>query len=353
MVGLSGARSPHSRAVESMVRTSAASRTQAIFGREREIAEMYGALTSAAKGDTRVLLVRGDAGIGKTTLISDLARRAGDLGFTVAVGHCLDIDADISLAPAVEAVRQLLAGRTEFDERPFARRMTGLLDAGTSDIQPAPMLDDIRMVVLEAAASGPVLLVLEDLHWADQSTRDLLIALSRTAAGRLLVVLTFRGDELHRRHPLRSVVAELGRLDGARRVDLGPLDGAAISALVQAHPGPIGVRRDPSQVLERSEGNPLYAEELLDADGAIPGHLSDLLLARVDGLSEETRQVLRMASVGGSQINTEVLPALTGLDQARIEAVLREALDANVIRQVSDSLQRRSMTICSRTSGAD
>ncbi len=208
------------------------------------------------------------------------------------------------------------------------------------------MLDDLTAAVLEAAAAGPVLLILEDMHWADRSTQDFAATLSRTARGRLLLVLTFRSDELHRRHPFRKTLTEISRTSGSRRIDLGGLDRDDIAGIVAAHTdGP----PDPSMVdsvLARSEGNPLYAEELLAADQdanpeGVPDHLSDLLLARIDALEEGPRAVLRLASVNGTRLDTDTLAELAGLDQAQMEGYLREALDANVLRQAGGSLEFR------------
>src|SRR6476659_4337760 len=96
------------------------------------------------------------------------------------------------------------------------------------------VLDDLTAVVLEAAAAGPVLLLLEDMHWADRSTQDFAAALSRTARGRLLLVLTFRSDELHRRHPFRKTLTEVSRAFGSRRIDLGGLSRADIAGIAAA-----------------------------------------------------------------------------------------------------------------------
>ncbi|HEY2877798.1 helix-turn-helix transcriptional regulator [Nocardioides sp.] len=313
------------------------------MGRERETAELDEALGLAVQGTPQVVLVGGDAGIGKTTLVAHLERRATDLGFTVATGHCLDLEAGISFAPVVEAVRALLAGLDDFHARPSARRMLTLLDPeAPRSVEPLRVLDDLRQTALEAAAAGPVLVVLEDMHWADRSTQDFAAALSRTARGALLLVLTFRSDELHRRHPFRKALVEIGRTVGSRRIDLGGLGGDDIAGLVAARTeGP----PDPSlvsTVLARSEGNPLYAEELLavDQEGA-PGHLSDLLLARIDALDQGPRALLRVASVNGTRLDTETLAELAGLDQGRMESYLREALDANVLRHAAGSLEFR------------
>ena len=180
------------------------------------------------------------------------------------------------------------------------------------------------------------------MHWADRSTQDFAATLSRTARGHLLLVLTFRSDELHRRHPFRKTLAEISHTAGARRIDLGGLGRADIAGIVAAHTdGP----PDPSlvdSVLARSEGNPLYAEELLAANQeGVPDHLSDLLLARIDALDEGPRTLLRVASVNGTRLDTATLADLAGLDQARMEGCLREALDANVLRQSRRLLEFR------------
>ena len=314
--------------------------TPALLGRERERAELYDALMLALEGSPQTVVVSGDAGIGKTTLVADLARRAEELGFSVAVGHCLDIGADISLASVVEAVSSLLAEVQDLGSRPSARRMRALLDPATPRSSEQPhLLDDLRLTVLEAATCGPVLLVLEDLHWADASTRDLAITLSRTARGRLLLVLTVRTEDLHRRHPARKALAEISRVPGGRHVDVGPLDRASIAGIVAAV---TGAEADPARVLavlDRSEGNPLYAEEIVAAGpGTIPEQLADLFLSRVDALPDDARRLARVASVDGTRVDVGTLAELAGLDGVQLGYHLHELLDAHVLRRAGDSL---------------
>jgi DNA-binding CsgD family transcriptional regulator/tetratricopeptide (TPR) repeat protein len=312
----------------------------ALLGRELEQAELYDALALALAGKHQVVVVAGDAGVGKTTLITDLAGRAEELGFAVAVGHCLDIDAGISFGPVIEAVTALCAGIRDLDTRPVARRMREFLDSSTPRSgEQRNLLEDLRQAVLEAAGSGPVLLVLEDLHWADTSTRDLAVALSRTARGRLLVVLSVRTDDLHRRHPARKALAEIGRVPGGRRLDLGPLDRDSIAGIVAAvsgrSPDPALVR----SVLERSEGNPLYAEEIAAAGpGAIPDQLSDLFLAAVDAMGPGPRDLARTASVDGSRLDVETLAGVTAFDRAQLDGLLRDLVDANILYTTGESL---------------
>jgi hypothetical protein len=314
-----------------------------LLGREQDVAELDEALALAAQGIPQIVLVGGDAGIGKTTLVTDLERRAGGLGFAVVTGHGLDIEAGISFAPAVEAVRALLTEVEDLGSRPSARRMLTLLDPEAPRSRDAwHVLDDLTAAVLEAAATGPVLVVLEDMHWADRSTQDFAVTLSGTARGRLLLVLTFRSDELHRRHPLRKTLAELSRSLGSRRIDLAGLDRDSMAGLVAARTGRPPDPTVVDVVQARSGGNPLYAEELLAAhQETIPGHLSDLLLARIDTLDQGPRALLRVASVNGTRLDTETLAELAGLDQTRMEGHLREALDANVLRHNADSLEFR------------
>src|SRR5690349_14405719 len=127
---------------------SASSAQRALFGRDREIAELGDAVERVTRGEPRLALVSGDAGIGKTSVVSELTRRAADMGFAIAVGHCLDIEAAMSFAPAVEAVRTLVAADIAIEEHPQARRMKALLDPGTPENDSIRMLDDLRLTFL-------------------------------------------------------------------------------------------------------------------------------------------------------------------------------------------------------------
>ena len=316
--------------------------TSLLLGRERDVAELDEALALSAQGTPQIVLVGGDAGIGKTTLVADLTRRSAERGFTVATGHGLDIEAGISFAPVVEAVRVLLDGLDDLESRPSARRMLTLLDPETPrSLEAFHVLDDLAATVLEAATAGPVLVVLEDMHWADRSTQDAAAGLSRTARGRLLFVLTFRSDELHRRHPFRRTLAEISRTFAARRIDLDAL-GQPTTSRGSSLPGETAhptrpwwvpdwpVRRQP----------PVRRGALAANQEGIPGHLSDLLLARIDALDEGPRALLRVASIDGTRLDTGTLADLAGLDQPPGRLPPR-SLDANVLRQIGDSLEFR------------
>jgi DNA-binding CsgD family transcriptional regulator/tetratricopeptide (TPR) repeat protein len=291
-------------------------------------------LLAAASGTPQGLLVGGDAGIGKTTLTAAIADQARELGFSVSVGHCLDIDAGSALQPVREALRAAVTGRADEELGPVTRRLAPSLREGAE----ATSVEELGLVVGELAAAGPVLLVLEDLHWSDRPTIEFATSVARTARGSLCLALTYRSDEISKQHPFRKALSELVRSPGVRRLDLAPLDRDEIAGLLAAQTG----TADPGRaraLFERSEGNPLYAEELLAADAdRLPDPLSTLLLARVEALSENTRSLLRLASAHGTRLDPALLSQVTGGD---VDAALREALDANVVRRTGDHLDFR------------
>lgn len=312
----------------------------ALFGRDQEIAEAALALATAATGTPQALLVGGDAGIGKTSFAAAVTARAQATGFTTMTGHCLDIDSGEPLAPLREALRNALHDRTGDLLPPVARRLEPYLTGDRSE-PPSGLAEDLRLAVSELAREGPVLVVLEDMHWADPSTRDLALALARTMSGPVVLLLTYRTDDLVRRHPLRKTLLDVGRVVGAHRLDLSPLDRTGISGIVARASATV----DPSVVgalLARSEGNPLYAEELLGAGlTGVPVALNDLLLARVDRLGPATRGLLRLASVNGSRLDLPLLRTVCDLGEAELDDCLREAVDANVLRCTDDYVDFR------------
>jgi DNA-binding CsgD family transcriptional regulator/tetratricopeptide (TPR) repeat protein len=181
----------------------------------------------------------------------------------------------------------------------------------------------------------PALLVVEDLHWADRSTRDLLAFLHRNLRhGRLLLVMTYRSDELHRRHPLRPFLAELDRGRRVERLELerfGPAEVAAQLAGIQGAPAPAELVE---RIHARSGGNAFFVEELAasaGADGDLPPSLRDTLLARIELLAEPTQQVLRVAAAAGARVEHDLLAETAALGEAELLDGLREAVSAHVL----------------------
>jgi DNA-binding CsgD family transcriptional regulator/tetratricopeptide (TPR) repeat protein len=306
-----------------------------VVGRAPELATVRALLDDVATGLPTVVLLGGDAGVGKTAFARNVVGLAEAQGFQVLTGACLSVETGVPFAPVVEALRPLLSDRAG-RLGAAADTLAGLLPGAGADgsMSAGQVLELLLAALAHLAASAPVLLVLEDMHWADASTRELALHLARNLRGPVCLLLSYRSDDLHRRHPLRQVLADLSRAARAERLDLGPLDRAGLAELVEdllgapAEPAFVGA------VLARSGGNPLFAEELVAAGARgdqIPPRLADLLLARIDALSEPAGRMLRAASAGGARIDTQLVARVTDSDVAQVEAAAREAVDFNVL----------------------
>src|SRR6266542_729496 len=300
-----------------------------LVGRAAEVARLRAALERAAAGEPAVV-VAGEAGVGKTRLVAELLHDAADGGVVALTGGCLDVgDGVLAYAPLVEALRQLarvlepgelerVLGGARAELARLVPELGGPAAGGQAAVlAPARLFELLLGVLHRLAGRGPLLLVVEDLHWADQSTRDLLGFLVRNLRAGVALVLTYRSDELHRRHPLRPFLAELDRGGRAERLELGRLGRRELAELLA------GILDEPvapalvGEILARSEGNPFFAEELLAAhlEGTrLPSVLRDLVLARVEALSEMAQRVLQVAAVAGTRVDHELLAAVVGQD---------------------------------------
>ena len=222
----------------------------------------------------------------------------------------------------------------------LARLLPGLDEAVAPSAAPdaggQSRLFEAILALLDALSDRvPLVLILEDMHWADRSTRAFVSFLARNLrTERVCVLLTYRTDELYRRHPLRPLLSELERLERARRVELEPFDrdelSEALADILGSAPEPALLTR----LLARTEGNPLYIEELLaaglDGRGAPPRSLSDAFLGRIERLEEDAQRVARALSLGRA-LDEAALAAVTGLDETVLRAALRQAVSEQVI----------------------
>jgi DNA-binding NarL/FixJ family response regulator len=315
-----------------------------MVGRDGELGRLLTLLDDAEAGRSVVALVSGDAGVGKTRLISEVTRLAAGRGFTVLSGQCAELGDSVPYLPLADALRgaaQSTGVRDALSSRPALGRLLPeggegpIADSDRSGLARQQMFGGVLGLLAELAAAAPVLLVLEDLHWADASTRDLVTFLSRMLhRERVALIGSYRTDDLHRRHPLRPVVAELLRLPSVIAVELAPLDPSALAEhLTAAAPGRIDAT-ELNDIVTRAEGNAYYAEELLAASvssdraehSILPAGLAALLLSRVEQLSDATQQVLRAAAVAGRKADDELVRAASGLAAAEYEGAVREAV---------------------------
>ncbi len=327
------------------------SRLQPILGRDAELAELGVALGLDAQPRPQRVLLAGDAGVGKTRLLSEVCLRAERAGWRTLAGHCLDFgDSALPYLPFSELFGRLAVAAPEQSARlleelpalvhlqPGRRTLSGTPDGDTEGpaLVRADLFDAIHAALERLAAETPLLVVVEDLHWADGSTRDLLSFLfARSFSTPVALVGSYRSDDLHRRHPLRAAVAEWARIPGVVRLPLLPLQDREVRRLVHAlHPGPLA-DRDLQAIVRRAEGNAFFAEELVGAtsmaDGRLPDELTDLLLVRLDRLDDATRHVVRAAAVAGRRVSHTLLSRVVELDGGTLDRALRAALEHNVL----------------------
>jgi DNA-binding CsgD family transcriptional regulator len=317
-------------------------------GREAELEALARAFDEAAGGTPGMVLLGAEAGGGKSRLVGEFTAQVRDRAVVLA-GGCVDLGAaGLPYAPVTAALRGLV-------RELGADEVTGMLPGGNAgelaglmpELGSPPAGGDPEMargrlfglllVLLEQlAARQPLVLVIEDLHWADRSTGELLAFLVRNLRQTaVLLVATFRSDELGQGGPLRRLLAEMGRLNEVTRLELSRLSRGQVAAQLA---GILGRTPDPvvaTAVHERGGGNPLLTEVLLNADGTVgpglPGPARDLLLGAVSELPADCQRVLRTAAVGGAHVGHRLLARVTGQQGTALDDALRPAVAVGVL----------------------
>ncbi|MBM6399543.1 helix-turn-helix transcriptional regulator [Phycicoccus sonneratiae] len=313
-----------------------------LVGRADELARVREALGGDDGGGA--VLLGGDAGIGKTALVSGLAERSA--GHRVLVGHCVgEVGTSLPYLPFVEMFAGLDArDRDLVDELVAAHPglvalVPRLAGAARGDTVRADLVEAVHAALTDLGARAPVLVVVEDVHWADESTRELLTLLfTRGAPEGVGLLATWRSDDIHRRHPLSAALSVWSRLPTLTRLELGPLPDTDLRHIVR-RAGSGLAPRVVDEVARRAEGNAFFAEELAAAAGAggvDPGDLTRLLLARVDQLDEEAQSVVRVAAVIGRRVRHALLERVAGEDAAVLRRALRAALEHHVLEPWAD-----------------
>jgi DNA-binding CsgD family transcriptional regulator len=322
-------------------------------GRAEELARLLAALERAEHGTPQVVLVAGDAGVGKTRLLSRFSDRAKQGGVCVLAGGSVELG-DIGLAylPIVDALAGLAEQPADAELLAEVAETTpglGRLLPGIGVVRPAGaaevgdgleqlwVFEAVRTLLVRRSERSPVVVVVEDLHWADRATRDLISYLARTLrSGRVLLVGSYRSEGLDRRHPLRVLVAELRRLPAVEQLEVGPLGRVEVAEQLGALSGGPLPLEWVERIYRRCEGNPFYAEQLLVAGAgprevALPSTLAELLLVRVEALSQQAQHVVRTVAVAGHAVSHDQLARLTEHLEPDLEGALREAVHAGVL----------------------
>jgi ATP/maltotriose-dependent transcriptional regulator MalT len=341
-----------------MVSTSS---SPTMVGRDGELDVLLELERSARSGSPRAVVIGGEAGIGKSRLVREFVARV-EADAVICVGECVDLGSvSVPFAPVRGIVRALWdrfgADGIAAAAGPGMSRLLALLPASVFPDRPIPKADfeypdrlnDSVLELLETFGDDNTLvLVLEDVHWVDPATLSLMRYLLRSLRrGRILVVITYRSEDLGPHHPLRPVLAELDRGRGVTRLELQRLDRGQIRDQVHRITEHDLTASELDDLVERSSGVPFLIEELVALPtGSLPETLRQLLLVRYHGLDEGTRRFLRMLAAGGSSVDHDVLAAVHAgdpppLNSAALDDAATAAVAAQLVVTSTDSYRFR------------
>lgn len=318
-----------------------APRTRDLVGRAAELDRVRRStgLDRRRSDAAGAVLISGDAGIGKSRLVAELATDAVTAGHLVVAGHCVGVGGEgLAWLPFMELVgeiaRETSALTETLEAHPALAGLHSPLASGSTPSDPAQVAAGVHALLTAAARERPLVVIVEDVHWADHSSRDLLtLLLTRGFAGPVSLVVTYRSDDLHRRHPLHDVLAVWTRLPLVTRVDLGPLPTAEMHQLVRGLDDAPTTTSRVSDVVERAGGNPFFAEELVaGGDSSATSHdLTRLLRLRLDQLDEPARLLVRAASLAGRSVDPELLGEVTDLAPDDLDDAFHQTIDHQIL----------------------
>jgi class 3 adenylate cyclase len=342
-------------------------------GREREMDELRGALDDALSGRGRLLLLMGEPGIGKTRMTEELSTWAKLRGSQVLVGRCYEGEGAPPYWPWVQVIRSYIHDR---DAEAIVSVMgQGVVDIAqvvseirerVPDLAEPPQLDpeqarfrlfdSISMFLRSASRAQPLVVVLDDLHWADKPSLLLLQFLAREIrTARLLIVATYRDVELRRQHPLAQALAELAREQISSRVVLRGITEQDVARYIEMTAGTVPPGELVRVVHRETEGNPFFVSEivrLLASEGrlerpttgawsiSIPQSVREVVGRRLDQLSESSNALLQIASVVGREFALGVVQAVSDLDGSAVTEAIDEAVATRLVAEAPRSLDR-------------
>jgi DNA-binding CsgD family transcriptional regulator/tetratricopeptide (TPR) repeat protein len=309
-----------------------------IIGRTAQVRLLIESFREVEQGDTAAVFVTGDSGVGKTRLIRAATEQMRRSGATVLSGACLDIGDAVPLYALRQALRRFeLAAQRSGTPTTAVQELLALLDAGPGGADTAGGLLDRLCRGLSTVSEGrPLVFAVDDLQWADQTTRELVLYLLANLEGiRLLLIAAIRAEALHGTDPLRRMLAELRRLRSVRVLDLAPLDRAQTDELAATIVGRSLAPDDAELVWARSQGNPFLVHEL--ARGAREGRvglsdtLREIVLSRVDALPRPARAVVHAVAVGAEPVEHALLGPVVRLDEEELIEAARTAVEQRIL----------------------
>ena len=315
--------------------------SSALIGRAADLRELDALYAQVVAGEPRAVVVAGEAGIGKSRLLAEFTARSADSA-RVLHGQCVDLgEVAPPYAPITSVLRELVAqvGTERVLEAAGPGRDTiGVLlpeldehvAGGASENR---LHEGVATLLEHIARERPIIIAIEDLHWADDATLTVLRFLLRAvASGPIMIVLTYRSDDVHRGHPLRVFLTEIERGRRAKRLELRRLTRAQVRKQAQSILGRTPDFDLVESVFERSEGVPFFVEELVGCeDSVLPETLRDVLLARYERLDDATQYFLRVVSAGGQRVEHELVENVFDRDPDQLDAAARAAVVANVL----------------------
>jgi len=330
-----------------------------IVGRTAEIGRLRRVLgLDGRRPKSATILVNGDAGIGKSRLVAEVARETEEAGWQVTVGHGVgQAGSTMPYLPFTELISDLAGRHPELTSAvqrthpALGRLLPPSVDTGPgpdAPTEPQRVAEAVHALLSAVGAERPTLVVIEDVHWADESSRDLVtLLLTRgfPADHPVAVLVTCRTDDLHRGHPLHETMPVWARLPGLLTLNLGPLPDPDMAALIVTlsdratldHPAM-------GDLIARVQGNAFFAEELVasGAEGDWRNNgLGRLLRLRVDSLPEPAKQVVRAAAIGGRSVPHELLARVSGLDEDEFDLAVAAAVDHHILVAEGDGYRFR------------
>ena len=303
----------------------------AFISRDNELARLRAVVAGAGERRPRTVVIGGDAGVGKTRLLREVVAR---VDARVLSGGCVDVMEDsLPYAPFAEALRGLADELEphEADGAPLSATAQGR------------MYERLLGLLRRLGEEETVVLAIEDLHWADRSTRDLLRFLAvNLRSERLAILATYRADDLHRGHPLRPLLAELERGGWAERLHLRPFTRSEVAEQIGAILGEPPAPAFVTEVFQRTEGNAFCVEQLVatarEGGGQrLPILLQDILHARFERLSPPAQRLLGVVAAGGPRVREALIAAVAGHGEAERHDSFRAAVDHQILAVDGDA----------------